>query len=301
MSRRRARLAFALTAVTGLVAVGCDRANEAKPERAAADATQVPDTAAPKAKNEAGDEPVSKAAVKAKVEAPSEADTANPDAVALGADGRPVEDIARDERRKPQAVMDFIGIEANDRVVELMAGRGYYVELLAKRVGSGGKVWAHNSPFVLDRFAEGHISARLARLGSPAIERLDTELDDPKLPADLDAVMMVLFYHDTYWQEVDRPKMLAAIHAALADDGVFGLIDHHAEAGSKDRDVKKLHRVDRELVVQEVLAAGFVLDAESELLRHPEDDRKTNVFFMGEDKRDMTDRFVLRFKKAPAG
>ncbi len=230
--------------------------------------------------------------------APSGATTAATGDAAPAATGRPAEDIARDARRKPQEVMDFFELEAGDRVVELMAGRGYYVELLADRVGPQGKVWAHNSPFVLERFAREPITERLARLANPAIARLDTPLDAPELPEDLDGVLIILFYHDTYWQEVDRKAMLAAIHASLADDGVFGLVDHHAQAGSRDRDVKRLHRVDREMVLEEVLAAGFVLDAESELLRHPEDDLERNVFFAGEDQRDLTDRFVMRFKKA---
>ena len=209
---------------------------------------------------------------------------------------RPEEDVKRDADRKPQQVMDFFGITPGQTVVELMAGGGYYVELLSQRVGPAGKVFAHNSPFVLKRFAEAPITDRLARPGLSNATRLDTELDDPKLPSGLDAVMIVLFYHDTYWQGVDRPKMNAAIFAALKPGGVYGVIDHYAENGSRDRDVETLHRVDAELVKAEILAAGFELDAESDLLRHPEDDRTTNVFRM----RGKTDRFVFRFRRPPS-
>ena len=44
-----------------------------------------------------------------------------------------------------------------------------------------------------------------------------------------------------------------------------------------------------------MLAAGFVLDAESEILRNPKDDR-TKMVFDRELNRD-TDQFVLRFRK----
>ena len=59
--------------------------------------------------------------------------------------------------------------------------------------------------------------------------------------------------------------------------------------------MKTLHRIERDVVVRELTAAGFVLDAESDVLRHPEDDRTVNVFDDG--IRGKTDRFVLRFVK----
>jgi predicted methyltransferase len=82
---------------------------------------------------------------------------------------------------------------------------------------------------------------------------------------------------------------------------VFGVVDHHAQAGSGERDAldpeNGLHRIDVELVKQEVLAAGFLLQAESDLLRHPEDTRDWNIFIDDRTRRDTTDRFVLRFIK----
>ena len=42
-------------------------------------------------------------------------------------------------------------------------------------------------------------------------------------------------------------------------------------------------------------AYGFVLEAESDLLRNPADDRSLNVF--DEKIRGQTDRFVLKFRK----
>ena len=48
-------------------------------------------------------------------------------------------------------------------------------------------------------------------------------------------------------------------------------------------------------LMMEVLAAGFLLQDESTLLRHPEDTRDWNIFIDGRSRRDETDRFVLRF------
>lgn len=82
---------------------------------------------------------------------------------------------------------------------------------------------------------------------------------------------------------------------------MFGVIDHHAEAGSGERDAldreQGLHRIDAELVRSEVEAAGFVLDAESDLLANPDDTRDWNIFADDGARRDRTDRFVYRFIK----
>ena len=91
--------------------------------------------------------------------------------------------------------------------------------------------------------------------------------------------------------------MNAAVFAAVKPGGVYGVIDHRAEDGSRDRDVEARHRVDEAMVRAEIETAGFVLEAESDVLRHPEDPRTTHVFRVGKGNRDLTDRFVLRFRK----
>ena len=62
------------------------------------------------------------------------------------------------------------------------------------------------------------------------------------------------------------------------------------EKGSGLRDVQTLHRIDAEVVKEEILAGGFVLDGESDILRHPKDDRTINVF--DDAIRGRTDRFI---------
>lgn len=213
---------------------------------------------------------------------------------------RPENDRVRDEHRKPAEVLAFFRVEPGMKVVDAMAGRGYYTEILARAVGEGGRVWAQNNAFVLERFAEGPLSARLDRLRQGElthVERIDCEVDDPCLPGDLDIVHLNRFYHDFYWQEADRGAFNRAVFAALKPGGVYGIVDHHAEAGSRDRDVSRLHRVDAEMVKAEVLAAGFVLEATSAILRHPEDTRDWSIFADSGRNRDRTDRFIYRFRK----
>ena len=167
-----------------------------------------------------------------------------------------------------EEVLTFLGIEPGMTVADLIAGGGYYSEILCRAVGSEGKVYVQNNAYVLKRFGKSMIPAIEKRLGQPAMShcvRHDSELDALDLPAgELDAVLLVLFYHDTYWQKTDRAKMNAEILRVLKPGGVFGVVDHFAEDGSGSRDVETLHRGDAEMVKREILAAGFVLDAESD-------------------------------------
>lgn len=221
----------------------------------------------------------------------------DPIARAVADPGRTVEDRARDIDRRPAEVLRFCEVGPGKRVGELMAGRGYYTEILSTAVGPSGRVFAHNSPFVLQRFAAKPFSRLLERLPLRNVTRLDAVPENPGLPSDLDAVLLIRFYHDFYWQEVDRAAVNRAVFAALAPGGAYCVLDHHAEAGSRDRDVQELHRVDAAMVKAEVLAAGFEWDEESDILRHAEDDRTWSIFADDGARNDKTDRFLYRFRK----
>lgn len=214
---------------------------------------------------------------------------------AVGHPARPADDRARDATRHPADVLYFCDLRPGARVADLMAGDGYYTEILARAVLPAGRVYAQNNGISASRYGE-KLAARLARPGLENVVRLDRELEDPGLPSGaLDAVLMFLFYHDTYWMKVDRAAMLRRIHDALVPGGVFCVSDHHAAPGAGTRDVKTLHRVELDVVKREILAAGFVLEASGDRLRNPADDRTRSVF--DEAIRGRTDRFLLRFRK----
>lgn len=228
-------------------------------------------------------------------EAPEDAVRAAIDAAVAHPD-RPADDRARDAARKPADVLAFYGVEPGMTVLDLMAGRGWYTEILARVVGPEGRVYAQNNAYVVEKFADGPLTERLDRMSLPQVARMDAELEALSVsPGSVDVAFLGLFYHDTYWMELPRDAINRGVFEALKPGGVYAVFDHHAEAGSGTRDVKTLHRVERDLVVAEILEAGFVLDAESDLLARPEDDRTLNVF--DDAIRGRTDRFVLRFVK----
>ena len=91
-------------------------------------------------------------------------------------------------------------------------------------------------------------------------------------------------------QGIVKPSEKKALLAQI-QSGLVGLRD-------ADKDNASLHRIPRADVVRAVLAAGFELAGEGQMLRHPEDDLSKSVF--AEGMRGNTDRFVLLLRKPSA-
>ncbi|MBC8067451.1 MAG: class I SAM-dependent methyltransferase [Deltaproteobacteria bacterium] len=212
------------------------------------------------------------------------------------------DDTVLDGGRKPAELLAFLDLKPGMRVAELMAGYGYTSELIGRAVGPTGEVYAQNNRFVLEKFLEPAWTERLALPQMANVKRLDRELEAP-FPAeveDLDMVVVVLFYHDTYWQKVDRAQMNEAIYRVLAPGGSYVVIDHSARPGAGADQVQTLHRVEEALVREEIEAAGFVLREQSSFLRNDDDARDWNASPAAAEqagKRGTSDRFVLRFVK----
>jgi len=211
-------------------------------------------------------------------------------------------DRARDAGRRPAEVLEFFGIEPGMTVLDLFSGGGYYAEIIAHIVGESGRVVAHSNEaylgFIGEEFAARHADNRL-----PNVDVLMAENNELELDADrFDAIMMVLTYHDLYfesverdWGKIDVEKLLAELSKGLKPGGLLCIVDHFAAAGAPRETGDTVHRIDRNIVVQELEAAGFVLDGESDLLRNPDDDYSKMVF--DSSVRGKTDRFILRFRK----
>ncbi len=215
---------------------------------------------------------------------------------------RLAEDRERDAQRQSAYVLDFFGIQPGMAVLDLFSGGGYYAELVSYLVGPGGRVVAHNnSPYL--EFAGKELAKRFTPGRLPNVERLLAENNELELPAEaFDAALMMLAYHDVYfdspeegWPLIDAPRMLAEIYRSLKPGGILGVVDHVAEQGAPAEVGVTLHRIDPVRLKREITAAGFVFDAESNVLRNPADDLTRSVF--DPEVRGRTDRVVLRFRK----
>ncbi len=267
-----------ISIIVVLFLAACGGGSTAEPAAPAAAAPAEPAETAPPAAEQPA--PAAEDSLRASVDAP----------------GRRAEDRARDADRKPYETMQFFGIQRGMKVAELMTVGGYYGELLARAVGSEGHLYLQNNAMAEKKFAQPELSTRLAQPDLTNVTKLVTELEEPGLPAgELDAVLLILFYHDTFWIKTDRKRMNAAIFAALKPGGVYGIVDHQTAPGAGSKQAQSLHRIEKDLVVKDVLAAGFQLEEESDLLHRTTDDHTKNVF--DPSIRGKTDQFMLRFRK----
>ena len=218
--------------------------------------------------------------------------------ILLASDSRSEADRARDAGRKPADVVEFLGIVAGMRVMDVIAASGYYTEVLSLVVGPDGHVVAQNPPGVLqmrDGVNEKAISARLADDRLPNVSRLNGNVAE--ISADggtYDAAITALNFHDIYNRGGPEGALasLQAIYAVLKPGGIFGIIDHVGVAGA---DNVELHRIEKSLAIETAKAAGFVVEGDANILANAADDHTQGVF--AEGVRGNTDRFVLKFVK----
>lgn len=211
-------------------------------------------------------------------------------------------DRDRDTQRQPAKTLAFLGVEPGMRVLDLYSGGGYYAELLSFLVGPSGQVTAHNNTPYLG-FAKDEIEARYAdgRLGN--VETIVAENNELDVESGrFDAVTMMLTYHDIYyvdpdngWPRIDGPALLAELHDALKPGGSVLIVDHAAAPGASAETGNTTHRIDPDIVIREMDAAGFELAGRADFLRNEADDHSINVFDPA--VRGKTDRFVLKFAR----
>jgi predicted methyltransferase len=196
---------------------------------------------------------------------------------------------------KVPEVIAFIGVKQGDKVADIVGGR--LTASLARAVGPTGKVYAVETAEVVKVHPQVLDMMHSLSTQSPNV----IVSDDPvasALPAGLDAVVIRQNYHDLYDKfmgPADVPAFNKAVFAALKPGGVYVVLDHAAAAGSGISATDTLHRIDPARVKEDVLAAGFKLDAESSILANASDDHTKNVF--DPSVRGHTDQFLYRFKK----
>jgi predicted methyltransferase len=185
------------------------------------------------------------------------------------------------------------------KAADLMAGGGYTTELLARAVGPTGTVYGENPKFVLEKFAETPWSERVAR--NPNVKRLDRELDDtfpPELGGTLDVVVSNAICHASVWLQADRLKMNQGVLRALKMGGAYVVCDSSAKAGAGITEAQTLHRIEEQLVRDEVTKAGFQFEKEGNFLRNANDTRDWSASpGAAGEKRGTGDRFCFRFVK----
>jgi len=216
----------------------------------------------------------------------------------VSAPDRNSRDVGMDSHRKPVPMLAFFGTAPGMRVGEIGAGGGYSTELFARSVGPSGAVFAQDTP---NWDGPGLQKAWTTRLGGAAMNNtvhFVRQWDDP-FPSevkDLDAVYSVAVYHDAVAEKSDPDKMNQAVFRVLKSGGIYAIVDNSATPGSGIGDCERLHRIDEQVVRDQVTKAGFRVAGEDSFLRNPKDPRDWNAD-SGVNKTHDQDRFAIKFVK----
>ncbi len=159
-------------------------------------------------------------------------------------------DRKRDEWQRPVEVLEALGVKPGQRIADIGCGSGYFTFHLAARVGEEGKVYAVD----IDEAAIKKVQVRKERENLKQVEPILGESADPRLPNDLDAVLIV----DTYHEFRAFDQIMQAVLRALKPGGRLVIIDGEGPAGRPRTEYHRLHTIPAELVQAEVTRNGFV-------------------------------------------
>jgi predicted methyltransferase len=232
--------------------------------------------------------------------APSAASNPGYIAAAVADSNRPDADKLRDANRKPAQTLEFLGVKPGEQIAEILPGGGYFTRIFSKAVGPSGHVYAlvperpANAPADMPDLA-GKVKAIAAEPNYSNVTVVIQPLSKLVTPTPVDLVFTAQNYHDLHNFPIDVVGFNRTILASLKPGGLYVVLDHSAPAGSGLQDTKTLHRIDAEVVKQEVTAAGFEFVGASDVLANAGDTRTAIVF--DPSIRGKTDQFILKFRK----
>ena len=212
-------------------------------------------------------------------------------------------DRERDAREKPAEVLALARFKRGDTVADILAGGGYYSEILSGIVGPGGKVLLVNNPGY-DNFGKKGLAERLADNRLPNVTHIAGPSDALGLADNsLDGGVIVMSYHDLYWVDekegwpkVDAGQFIDQVVRAMKPGAVLLVVDHSAKQGTGSSDAQTMHRIDEQFAIADFRKHGLEWEASIPVLRNQDDDRSKNVFDPA--IRGKTDRFVHLYRKS---
>jgi len=241
------------------------------------------------------------------------------DAILASAHRHP-DNVKRDAFRHPKATLAFFGLQPTMTIVEVGPGRGWYTELLAPFVAGKGKLVVNSpNPEGADddtsriygkRIASFLASSADAYGGVEVLVAPDKDTFELGEPNTADAVLVIRGLHGAVGSgKLD--ERLAEIHSVLKDGGTFGVVQHRAKAGVDPEESSKSGYLPEAWLVEQIEAAGFKLEAKSEINANPKDttDYPEGVWTLppslalGDEDKDKyeaigeSDRMTLKFVK----
>ena len=164
---------------------------------------------------------------------------------AVGSATRSISNIMRDAHRNPQATLEFFGIRADQTVVEIWPGQGWYTE------------------------------TRRDVYNAVEMATLDYDPGNP-IAESGSADRVVTFRNVHNWLAVGMDEtrtVFAKMFDVLKPGGMLGLVEHRARPGVDLQEMIDTGYVSEELITELALEAGFELVSRSAINQNPQDIR----------------------------
>ena len=255
------------------------------------------------------------------------ADPATALASAVANPARSEADRGRDRYRHPAQTLEFFGLQPEMTVVEIWPGGGWYSDILAA-FNRGQLIAAHfperaaaGSSERVSAYFDRSRSAYTAKLAAPDSPWQNIELAQFDPAQDLltvaanSADALLTFRNVHNWLNSDsEQRAFELFFTALRPGGVLGVVEHRSAPGTDRETMRSSGYMTEAYVIELAAAAGFVLEASSEINANPLDTRNHPAgvwtlppsLRLGEERRaeylaiGESDRMTLRFRKPHA-
>ena len=204
---------------------------------------------------------------------------AEPLAAAIALPTRVDANRARDKYRHPQETLTFFGVNPKDTVVEIWPGGGWYTEILAPYLRSGGgqlllaTLEGQAGGVAKLQAAHPTIYGDLQTFNFPAFDAGAKGVPD----GTADVVLTFRNVHNWRmgYQREGKPDYSAdafkQMHAMLRKGGVLGVVDHRLPEDASDERERTSGYVKVSTVKRLAEQAGFRLAGSSEINANPKD------------------------------
>ncbi|QDP18821.1 class I SAM-dependent methyltransferase [Sphingomonas xanthus] len=200
-------------------------------------------------------------------------------AAAIASPSRTDSNRARDAYRRPFETLSFFGVERDDTVVEIWPGGGWYTEILAPYLASGGGTlylaapdWGRSGIAKLQQ-ANPTLYGSARIVDFPVFDGKAAEVPN----GSADVVLTFRNVHNWrmgYRREGKPDYSLDAfrqMHAMLKPGGVLGIVDHRLPEDASAERERTSGYIKTSTVVRLAEQAGFRLAASSEINANPKD------------------------------
>jgi SAM-dependent methyltransferase len=160
------------------------------------------------------------------------------------------DDPERDAWQRPHEVIAALRLAPDAVAADIGSGTGYFAVRLAHRVPRGRVFGVDTEPGMVK-----HLAERGKREGLANLVSLAGEPDDPKLPENVDLVLLVNVYHHI----AERERYFRKLLASFKPGGRLAIIDFRVDAPMGP---PKRERISAERVRAELGPAGYTLAEE---------------------------------------